>query len=97
MQIIGLDKISAFIDAYPDSKASLESWVAHVKSMEWKTPYDVTQSFRTADPVKNSRVVFDIQHNKYRLVVKINYAYKIVEIRFLNTHKEYDRIDAETV
>lgn len=97
MQIVGLDKISAFINEYPDSKASLESWVAHVKAVEWKNPYEVTQSYRTADPVKNNRVVFDIQHNKYRLVVKINYPYKIVEIRFINTHKEYDRIDAETV
>ncbi len=97
LKIIGLEKISAFIDAYPDSRASLKSWVSHVKSMEWKTPYEVTQSYRTADPIKNNRVVFNIQRNKYRLVVKINYPYQVVEVRFVNTHKEYDRIDAETV
>lgn len=97
MQIIGLDKISAFIDEYPDSKASLESWVSHVKLVNWKTPADVKQSYRHADILKNNHVVFDIQHNKYRLVVKINYPYQVVDIRFVDTHKEYNRIDAETV
>lgn len=97
MQIIGLDKISAFMGVYPDSKAALDSWVYHVNSVYWKTPVDVKQSYRHADILKNNHVVFDIQHNKYRLVVKINYPYKIVEVRFINTHKEYDRIDAETV
>ncbi len=97
MQIIGLEKITAFIVSYPDAEASLSTWVAHVKSITWKNTVDVKQSYRTADPVKNNRVVFNIQHNKYRLVVKINYAYHIVEIRFIDTHKKYDRIDAETI
>jgi mRNA interferase HigB len=97
MKIIGLEAISDFIVAYPDSEASLESWVAHVKAMEWRNPFDVTQSYRTADPIKNNRVVFNIQHNKYRLVVKVNYSFHIVEIRFVGTHKEYVQIDVETI
>jgi mRNA interferase HigB len=97
MRLIGQDKITIFIASYPDAKASLETWVAHVKSATWKNPYDVTQSYRTADPVKNNRVIFNIQHNKYRLIVKINYGIQIVEVRFIGTHKEYDRIDVETI
>jgi mRNA interferase HigB len=97
MQIVGLDKISAFINGHPDSEASLTSWIAHIKSVTWNNSGEVKQSYRTADPIKNNRVVFNIQHNKYQLIVKINYAYHIVEIRFIDTHKEYVRIIAVTI
>jgi mRNA interferase HigB len=97
MQIVGLEIITEFIASYPDSKASLTSWIAHVKSVKWNNSAEVKQSYRTADLLKNNRVVFNIQYNKYRLIVKINYPYHIVEIRFLNTHKAYDRIDAESI
>ncbi|MHC1740636.1 MAG: type II toxin-antitoxin system HigB family toxin [Anaerolineaceae bacterium] len=97
MQIVGIEKITEFIARYPDSKASLTSWVAHVKMVKWNNSAEVKQSSRKADLLKDNRVVFNIQHNNYRLVVKINYPYYIVEIRFLNTHKAYSRINAETV
>jgi len=97
VRIIGQEKISVFITNYPDAKASLESWSAHVKSVTWKNPYEVTQSYRTADPIKDNRVIFNIQHNKYRLIVKMNYAIQIAEVRFMGTHKEYDRIDVEKI
>jgi mRNA interferase HigB len=63
----------------------------------WNTPQDVKAQFRNASILQHGRVVFNIQGNKYRLVVKINYAYKIVYIRFIGTHKQYDAIDVEQV
>ena len=47
--------------------------------------------------IGNNRAVFNIRGNRYRLVARVNYHYKIVYIRFIGTHAEYDRIDAERV
>lgn len=61
------------------------------------TPADVKETYGDASILRNSRVVFNIGGNKFRLVVRINYPYRIVYIRFVGTHEEYDRIDAETI
>jgi mRNA interferase HigB len=47
--------------------------------------------------VGNERVVFDIKGNDFRLIAEINYRRQAVFIRFLDTHEEYDRVDASTV
>ena len=65
--------------------------------MDWAAPSDVKASYGDASILKNSRVVFNIGGNKFRLVVRINYPARIVFIRFVGTHKEYDDIDAETI
>ncbi|WP_348827035.1 type II toxin-antitoxin system HigB family toxin [Halomonas sp. RT37] len=53
--------------------------------------------FRNASILKDGRAVFNIAGNKYRLVVWINYAYRVVYIRFIGTHAQYDKIDVQTV
>ena len=58
-------------------------------------PAQVKEQYATASILKNGRVVFNIGGNKYRLVVRINYAYRVVYVRFAGTHSEYDQIDAE--
>lgn len=60
-------------------------------------PADVKRDFGTASILRDARVVFNIGGNKYRLVVWINYPYRVVYVRFVGTHAEYDRIDAQTV
>jgi len=52
---------------------------------------------REVQSYEDGRVVFNIAGNKYRLVVWINYSYRVVYIRFIGTHSQYDRIDAQTV
>jgi len=79
------------------SKGPLEAWFHRTKNSEWRGPHDVKSEYGSASIVKNGRVVFNIAGNKYRLVVKINYAVRQVYIRFVGTHKEYDGIDAETI
>ena len=64
---------------------------------DWASPAAVKVDFRSASILKDGRVVFNIAGNKYRLVVWINYAYKVVYIRFLGTHAQYDTIDAQTI
>ena len=64
---------------------------------DWATPAQIKASFAAASIVGNNRVVFNICGNKYRLVVKVNYAYRVMYIRFIGTHSQYDRINVEEV
>lgn len=95
--IIALKNIREYYEKHPDSKISLAKWVATAKKADWKTPLDVINDYPSADPIKNNRVVFNIAHNKYRLVVAINYNLQYIYICFIGTHAEYDKVDAATV
>jgi mRNA interferase HigB len=57
----------------------------------------VKANFRTASILKGRRVVFNLAGNKYRLVVWINCAYRVVYVRFMGTHQQYDEIDAQNI
>lgn len=82
---------------FADAKRALEDWHAQVSRADWATPADIKAQYRDASILKGSRVVFNICGNKYRLVVKVNYPYRVVYIRFIGTHAEYDTIDAEAI
>jgi len=68
-----------------------------VKKAKWSSPEDVKRHFRNASIIGGNRVVFNIAGNKYRLVVKFNYPYRLGYIRFIGTHGQYDQIDAEFI
>ena len=80
-----------------DAEQPLKAWFREVSRADWATPAQVKAMFRSASIVGNSRVVFNIAGNKYRLVVRVNYPYRVVYIRFVGTHREYDKIDVEEV
>lgn len=82
---------------YEDSEQALKSWYKEVERADWIDPSAVKAQYRSASILKYCRVVFNIAGNKYRLVVKINYPYRVVYIRFVGTHEQYDAINAETV
>ncbi len=97
MHVISRKKLSEFWENHPDARASLESWFADVKHAEWQKPDDIKTVYRNASVIGSNRVVFNIKGNKYRLVVSVQYTYRIVFIRFVGTHQEYDRIDAKDI
>ncbi len=100
MRIIAKRTLRAFWEsgaAYADAKGPLEAWHALVSRADWSNPGDIKVQFRHASILKNGRVVFNIAGNKYRLVVWINYPYRVIYIRFVGTHRQYDRIDAESI
>tara|TARA_E500000318_G_scaffold11470_1_gene10056 strand:+ start:1839 stop:2144 length:306 start_codon:yes stop_codon:yes gene_type:complete len=82
-----------------DAKADLAAWFNAVNGpgCDWATPADVKASYRNASIVADNRVVFNIHGNRYRLVVKINYPYRVVYIRWIGTHAAYDKIDVTKV
>ena len=100
MRIIALSTLKAFWEGnpnYQDAKEPTLAWYRHALEANWSSPAEVKTDFGNASILKDSRVVFNIAGNKYRLVVWINYAYRVVYIRFIGTHKQYDAIDVQTV
>lgn len=99
MHIISRKKLKSFYEDpdYCDATGPLEAWFHEVSHEEWETPSDVKAKYRSASFLKDNRIVFNIGGNKYRLVVKVNYPFKKVLIRFVGTHAAYDKIDAEVI
>jgi len=97
MRIISVKTLKDYWQKEPSAKGELQAWRAEVKHAEWKTPADVKAKYRNASILKAGRVVFNICGNKYRLAVWINYKFAIVYIRFIGTHKEYNKIDVESI
>lgn len=100
MRIIALSKLQAFWrenPQYADAKDPTLAWYRYALKADWEVPADVKQDFGNASILKDGRVVFNIAGNKYRLVVWVNYTYKVVYVRFIGTHTQYDKIDAQTI
>ncbi len=99
MRIIAFKTIREFFEEprYQDSEASLRAWYHDVKAADWKNSNALKQQYKNASIVGDGRVVFNIKGNDYRLVVAIDYDFQIIFIRFIGTHKEYDKIDAKTI
>ena len=97
MRVISRKRLREFCETHPDARAGLESWFVDASHAEWQKPDDIKAIYRNASIIGNNRVVFNIAGNKYRLVVAVQYAFQIVFIRFVGSHQEYDKVDAETV
>ena len=97
MRIIARKTLRVFWERNPDAEEPLRSWYREVRKEDWDTPAKVKQRYGTASIVGGNRVVFNIKGNDYRLVAKINYTYRIVYVRFVGTHKEYDAVDVKDV
>lgn len=97
MRIISRKTLREFEHRHPNAEQSLDAWYRYVLAADWKNPANVRQSFRTADILPNNRVFFNVNGNHFRLIIKIEYDPQIVYIRFIETHAEYDRIDATTI
>ncbi|MCS2609176.1 type II toxin-antitoxin system HigB family toxin [Halomonas dongshanensis] len=82
---------------YVDAETPLTEWYNMVLSASWRTPQELKADIRTASILKGGRVVFNIAGNKYRVILAIRYQEQIAWIRFVGTHAQYDRIDAETI
>ena len=82
---------------YTDSKIPIEVWFKDTSKATWKLPSDIKEKYRNASLPKGNRIVFNIHGNKYRLIVKIHYNLQTVFIRFIGTHEQYNKINAEEI
>lgn len=100
MWIIALSTLKAFWEsnrAYRDVREPGLAWYRQALKADWASPAEVKASFPSASVLRDGRVVFNLAGNKYRLVVWINYPYRVVYVRFIGTHAQYDEIDAQTI
>ena len=97
MRVIAKRTLREFWELNPESEQQLMVWYQEAVKAEWKSPNEIKSQYASASILKNNRLVFNICGNKYRLIVEINYPRKWVFIRFIGTHKEYDKIDANNI
>lgn len=77
----------------PETEEQLKSWYQETSKGNWPNPNFVKNEFPNSRLIPSNRVIFNIKGNKYRLVVRVNYKYQMVYVRFIGTHEEYDKID----
>jgi mRNA interferase HigB len=97
MRIQNRDILITCYAKHPDAKSALEAWYADTRRANWKSSMDIKARYASASFLHENRVIFNISGNHYRLVAMLNYNLGIVEIRFADTHAEYDRINAEEI
>lgn len=98
MQVIARRTLREFWEREPRAETPLRVWYAIVHKATWSGPADIKVQFgATVDFIGDNRIIFDIAGNRYRLIVHVAYAYQRVLIKFVGTHRDYDRINVETV
>jgi mRNA interferase HigB len=97
MRVIAIGTLREFWRKHADVEVPLRAWFAEASRAQWRTPAEIKASHRNASFLANNRVVFNIKGNEYRLVVAVHFNRGLMFVRFVGTHREYDRIDAATV
>ena len=97
MRILTERTLREFWQRHPDAEQPLRDWLRRVAAADWDTPAKIRDRYRSVSIIPGNRVVFNIKGNAYRLVVRIDYINRMVFIRFIGTHAEYDRIDVAEV
>ena len=91
MRIVGRRILDKFKQHHADARSHVDAWVAEVEDAEWDTPNDIKGRFASASFLPKNRVVFNLKGNKYRLDVKVTYKTKVVLIKRIGTHAEYNK------
>jgi mRNA interferase HigB len=103
MRIIARSTLRRFVASraghkdQPALKAALDAWFDEVRKARWRSTADVRRLYATASVVNADRIVFNIKGHSYRLVVSVDFEKSIVWIKWLGTHRDYDRIDVTEV
>ena len=97
MRVISLKTLREFYRKHPDAEQQLKAWYKEAEKASWKSPHDIKQMYANASIIEDNRVVFNIRRNNYRLIVKFHYKYGWAWIRFIGTHAQYDKINAEKI
>lgn len=93
MRIITTKTLYDFTKKNQDADVAIRLWVKTVSKAEWNCFADVKSTFNSVDSVGNDRFVFNVKGNNYRIIAKVLFIPKMMFIRFVGTHKQYDKIE----
>ena len=91
MKVVGKQILDNFKRHHADARSQVDAWLAEVEDAEWDSPNDIKAKFVSASFLPNNRVVFNLKGNSYRLDVKVTYKTKVVLVKRVGTHAEYDK------
>ncbi len=97
LRVIAKKALREFWTKHGDCEQQLKAWYRETEKSKWRNTNEIKKAYPSASILGENRVVFNIKGNNYRLIVKINFHYQMTWIRFIGTHKEYDRIDANKI
>lgn len=97
MRVISKRTLREFWQKHNDCKQQLKYWFRETEKANWKNMNELKKDFSSASILKDNKICFDIKGNNYRLITKLNFEYQICYIRFIGTHADYDKIDANNV
>jgi mRNA interferase HigB len=97
MRVIARSTLAAFGARHPDAQVALERWFKVIKAADWASTDDVQRAVPRAKVLNRERVRFEIAGGDYRLIAAFDFRRKVVFVKFVGTHAEYDKIDALTV
>ncbi|AKA33848.1 type II toxin-antitoxin system HigB family toxin [Flagellimonas lutaonensis] len=97
MRVIAKRTLREFWEKHADCEQHLKAWYQETEKANWNNPNELKQDYPSASILKNNRICFNIKGNDYRLIVKFNFEFQIGWIRFVGTHAEYDKIDADNI
>jgi mRNA interferase HigB len=97
MKVVNTKLLDRFGINHAPARRSIAAWKRSAKEADWKKKQDVLVTFPNAKMINNNRARFEIVHNKYRLIAEVSYEFGFVEVLFIGTHNEYDKIDPSTI
>lgn len=97
MRVIAINTLREYWEKHPEAMLPLSEWYVKVRQAEWESFNDMRKDFNSVDYVGNQHYVFNIKGNRIRLVVAVKFTPKLVYIRFVGSHSEYDKIDVSTI
>jgi mRNA interferase HigB len=97
LRVIAKKILREFWETHNDCEQQLKAWYQEASKAKWTNPNQIKFDNPSASIIGNDRIVFNIKWNTYRLIVKINFDYQMIWIRFIGTHAEYDRVNAKTI
>lgn len=95
--IITRRTLLAYCRKYPVAATALMEWYHELILCSFKNFNELKINYPNASLVGDDRVVFNIMGNKYRLVVRIVFEFKAIQVKWFGTHAEYDKVDVETI